>query len=148
MALLRVAGDDRKVKWMRIAGALAVVGLALAAVACGGDGAAVANPGGDDTGTADPTPAPSSSTGTTIACAPDGAQSFDATCPVERVEVEGKILLTVFHPDGGFRRFEQLPDGSGLAAVAGADAVTQTLSGDILEVSLAGNRYRFPATTR
>jgi len=133
---------------MRIAGALAVVGLALAAVACGGDGVAVANPGGDDTGTADPAPEPSSSTRTTIACAPDGADAFDATCSVERVEVEGKILLTVFHPDGGFRRFEQLPDGSGLAAVAGADAVTQTLSGDILEVSLAGNRYRFPATTR
>lgn len=131
---------------MRIAGALAVAGLAFALVACGGDGPASAASG--DTGTADPTPAPSSSTGTTIACAPDGAQSFDATCSVERVEVEGKILLTVFHPDGGFRRFEQLPDGSGVAAVAGADAVTQTLSGDILEVSLAGNRYRFPATTR
>ena len=131
---------------MRIAGALAVAGLAFALVACGGDGSASAASG--DTGTANPTPSPSSSTGTTIACAPDGAQSFDATCSVERVEVEGKILLTVFHPDGGFRRFEQLPDGSGLAAVAGADAVTQTLSGDILEVSLAGNRYRFPATPR
>ncbi|MEL7682743.1 hypothetical protein AAG594_00245 [Citromicrobium bathyomarinum] len=128
---------------MRIAGALAVAGLAFATVACGGDGSASAASG--DTGTADPDPAP---TTTSIACAPDGAQSFDATCSVERVEVEGKILLTVFHPDGGFRRFEQLPDGSGLAAVAGADAVTQTLSGDILEISLAGNRYRFPATTR
>ena len=143
MALLRVAGDDRKVKWMRIAGTLAVAGLAFAMVACGGDGSASAASG--DTGTPHRDRAP---TTTSIACAPDGAQSFDATCSVERGEVEGKILLTVFHPDGGFRRFEQLPDGSGLAAVAGADAVTQTLSGDILEVSLAGNRYRFPATTR
>tara|TARA_R100000049_G_C1933360_1_gene77204 strand:- start:597 stop:1013 length:417 start_codon:yes stop_codon:yes gene_type:complete len=138
---------------MRIAGALAVVGLAFAMVACGGDGSAAAAGGGGDTGTGNPDPAPTSSptgssTATSIACAPDGAQSFAATCSVERVEVEGKILLTVFHPDGGFRRFEQLPDGSGLAAVAGADAVTQTLSGDILEVSLAGNRYRFPATPR
>ena len=132
---------------MRIAGALAVAGLAFAMVACGGDGSAAAA----DTGTASAaqTSNPTGSrTTTSIACAPDGAPGFDATCTVERVEVEGKILLTVFHPDGGFRRFEQLPDGSGLAAVAGADAVTQTLSGDILEISLAGNRYRFPAARR
>lgn len=124
---------------MRIAGALAVAGLAFAVVACGGDGSASAAPEQSPIGTISTS---------SIACAPGGADAFDATCPVERVEVEGKILLTVFHPDGGFRRFEQLPDGSGLAAVAGADEVTQTLSGDILEVSLAGNRYRFPATTR
>ena len=143
---------------MRIAAALCVAGIAVLLVTCGGDVVAGAGGGnaGDPPGTFTP-PSGTDGTGgsglpplksTTIACALTGSTTFDSTCSVERVEVEGKILLTVFHPDGGFRRFEQLPDGSGLAAVAGADAVTQTLSGDILEVSLAGNRYRFPATTR
>lgn len=148
--------------WMRIAGATAVAGLAFVLVTCGGDTAMLAGGGDssetpDPTATATPTPTPSSTpspTATTpadtlsIACAPKGSTGFDSTCTVERIEVDGVRYLTVFHPDGGFRRFEQLADGSGVAAVAGADKVTQTLSGDILEVSLAGNRYRFPATTR
>ena len=143
---------------MRIAAALCVAGIAVLLVTCGGDVVAGAGGGnaGDPPGTFTP-PSGTDGTGgsglpplksTTIACALTGSTTFDSTCSVERVEVEGVSLLTVFHPDGGFRRFEQLADGSGLAAVAGADAVTQTLSGDILEVSLAGNRYRFPATTR
>ena len=83
-----------------------------------------------------------------IPCALDGATSFDSTCAVERSKVDQSTLLAVIHPDGGFRRFEQLPDGSGLAAVAGADEVAQTLSGDTLEISIAANRYRFPATAQ
>ena len=81
-----------------------------------------------------------------IACAPDGSPAFDSTCTIERYELDGANLMAVFHPDGGFRRFEQLADGSGLAAVAGADAVTQTLKGDTLEIAIAANRYRFPVS--
>lgn len=139
---------------MRIAAALCVAGIAVLLVTCGGDVVAGAGGGnaGDPPGTFTP-PSGTDGTGgsglpplksTTIACALTGSTTFDSTCSVERVEVEGVSLLTVFHPDGGFRRFEQLADGSGLAAVAGADAVTQTLKGDTLEIAIAANRYRFP----
>ena len=143
---------------MRIAAALCVAGIAVLLVTCGGD--VVAGAGGSNAGDPPGTSAPPSSTDgtgstslpplerTTIACALDGSGAFDSTCSVERVEVEGARLLTVFHPDGGFRRFEQLADGSGLAAVAGADAVTQTLKGDTLEIAIAANRYRFPVSSQ
>ena len=145
--------------WMRIAAALAVAGLAGLLVTCGGDVmAVVGDPGkGDTADTASPTPTPTASADgpgggplptQAIACAPGGASSFDSTCTVERADIDGARLLTVFHPDGGFRRFEQLADGSGLAVVAGADELTQTLNGDTLEIAIAGNRYRFPATTQ
>ncbi len=144
--------------WMRIAGALTVVGLAVLLVTCGGDVIAGSDGGSatDQPDTSTPTPEPTTgggstipetSTGQSISCAPDGAAAFDSTCAVERREVDGAQLIAVFHPDGGFRRFEQLADGSGLAAVAGADEVTQTLDGDILEIAIAGNRYRFPTTS-
>ena len=139
--------------WMRIAAALAVAGFAVLVVTCGGDVIAGANggPSEDRQNSAAPTPGGSNlenSSGSRIACAPYGAKAFDSTCAVERSEVDGATLIAVIHPDGGFRRFEQLADGSGLAAVAGADEVTQTLDGDILEISIADNRYRFPTTSQ
>jgi len=125
---------------MRILVAVGMAGLATLLTACGGE----ARAGAEGGTSADPHP---SSDGTmTISCAIDGAKAFDSTCSVERTEIDGARLLTVFHPDGGFRRFEQLADGSGLAAVAGADAVTQTLKGDTLEIAIAANRYRFPVS--
>ena len=142
---------------MRIAAALCVAGMAAILVTCGGD--VVAGAGGGNAADAPTAPdTPPNTDGnngsglpplerTTIACALDGASAFDTTCSVERIEIEGAKLLTVFHPDGGFRRFEQLADGSGLAAVAGADAVTQTLKGDTLEIAIAANRYRFPVSS-
>lgn len=145
--------------WMRIAAALAVTALATLVVTCGGDvvaGSADSGSSPDTTGTAPtPTPSPTSTDGgtspvttATIACALGGAASFGSTCTVERVEVDDAKLLTVFHPDGEFWQFEQLADGSGLAVVAGADPLTQSLNGDTLEIAIAGNRYRFPVTTQ
>ena len=142
--------------WMRIAGAIAVAGLAVLVVTCGGDVIAGADGGStaDQPPTSTQTPTtgdgtdPETTTGLSIACAPDGATAFDSTCAVERREVDGAMLIAVFHPDGGLRRFEQLTDGSGLAVVAGADELTQTLDGDILEISIAGNRYRFPTASQ
>ena len=125
---------------MRILVAVGMAGLAGLLTACGGEAHAGAE--GDK-----PAEAHAPADGTvTIACAIDGATAFDSTCSVERTEIDGAKLLTVFQPDGGFRRFEQLADGSGLAAVAGADVVTQTLKGDTLEIAIAGNRYRFPVS--
>lgn len=83
-----------------------------------------------------------------IDCAIGPGAEFAPDCMVERSEADGATVLTVRHPDGGFRRFEQLADGRGLAAFDGADPVEQELAGEVLEVSVAGDRYRFPARPR
>lgn len=80
-----------------------------------------------------------------IECAIGPGAEFGADCLVERGEADGVAVLTVRHPDGGFRRFAQMPDGRGLSAFDGADPVEQELAGALLEVSVAGDRYRFPA---
>lgn len=140
--------------WMRIAGAIALAGFAFAVVTCGGDLLAGSDEAGAGPVAATPTPSSSGSATAsrgdayTIACALGGAATFESTCTVEQREIDGVKLLAVFHPDGGFRRFEVLSEGAGLAAVAGADAVSQTLEGDTLEIALAGHRYRFPAAAR
>ncbi|MBB3032743.1 hypothetical protein [Alteriqipengyuania lutimaris] len=139
--------------WTKIAAAFVVAGLAALLVTCGGDAIALVagtnsdrpdasasladDPSGDAAGGDDRY---------SIACALNGAGSFADTCTVEPRTVDGEEWLAVFHPNGGFRLFAVLADGSGLAAVAGAEKVDQMLSGDTLEISIAGNRYRFPAT--
>lgn len=80
-----------------------------------------------------------------IECAIGPGAEFGADCLVERGEADGAAVLTVRHPDGGFRRFEQLSGGRGLEALDGADPVEQELTDELLEVSVAGDRYRFPA---
>ena len=127
---------------MRIACVLAIAGLALATAGC--DGNVAASTGADSAARS----ALSGGAAFALPCALAGASAFESTCNVERHKVDDAMLLTVIHPDGGFRRFEQLPDGAGLAAVAGADEVTQSLSGDTLEIALVGNRYRFPAARK
>lgn len=68
-----------------------------------------------------------------------------SVCQVETVaENEGKYLI-IRHPDGGFRRMEQTRDGNGLNLADGAGELDRMLDGDILEVAVDGDRYRFPA---
>ena len=83
-----------------------------------------------------------------IACALAGAREFAPNCAVERSLADGTLTLVVRHPDGGFRRFEVLKDGRGLAAADGAEIAATALAGDMLEVSVGTDRYRFPATSR
>lgn len=80
-----------------------------------------------------------------IECALGGAADFAADCLVERSDVEDIRVLTVRHPDGGLRRFEQVDDGRGLAVADGADDAVLNFADDILEVTVASDRYRFPA---
>lgn len=87
-------------------------------------------------------------TGEMIECAIGGRVSFLRQCEVEQASFEGEKVLTVRHPDGGFRRFEVLTDGRGLATYDGFEqAVTDVVSGR-LDVSVGQDRYRFPATIR
>jgi len=58
------------------------------------------------------------------------------------------LYLVVRHPDGAFRRFKVLKDGRGVAVADGADQAETTLSGEVLEVQVGSDRYRFPATQK
>ena len=84
----------------------------------------------------------------TIECALDGAAEFKRVCEVEKAEVDGVKSLTVRHPDGGFRRFDVLTDGHGLAAADGADEAKLAVEGEILAVTVDNDRYRFPVTLK
>jgi hypothetical protein len=83
-----------------------------------------------------------------IECAIGPGSDFGPDCLVERVSEGDAQVLVVRHANGGFRRFELLPDGEGLAAFDGADSVRQSLDGDTLVIEVAGDRYRFPARAK
>lgn len=83
-----------------------------------------------------------------IECALGDGSTFGADCLVEREEVDGQTLLTIRHPDGGFRRFQQLDDGRGLVEVDGADQVSRALEDGTLLISIGADRYRFPAAVK
>lgn len=84
----------------------------------------------------------------TIDCAIGPGSDFGPDCLIERTTDGDAQVLVVRHANGGFRRFEQLPGGAGLAAFDGADVVNQTLEGDTLVVEVGGDRYRFPARAK
>lgn len=81
-----------------------------------------------------------------IECALGEGAKFAADCLVERSASGETRMVTVRHPDGGFRRFEQVDDGRGLVVAEGADEAVLDLSGEVLEITVAQDRYRFPAT--
>lgn len=77
----------------------------------------------------------------------DCAIGTDATwarsCSVEQ---DGGVL-TIRHPDGGFRRFQILDDQRGLASADGAESAKISIIADgQIEVSAGDDRYRLPAT--
>ncbi len=80
-----------------------------------------------------------------VECALGVGSQFGPDCLVEREDVGGQKQLIVRHPDGGFRRFAQLDDGRGLIELDGADQMTRMLDGDVLEISVGADRYRFTA---
>ncbi len=81
-----------------------------------------------------------------IECALAGSTAFERTCTTEQIDgSEGKILV-IRHPDGGFRRFDILTDGRGLAPADGFDETKINLLSDgMIEVSSGDDKYRLPA---
>lgn len=85
----------------------------------------------------------------TIDCATGGATAFRRDCRVEPVVEGARHLLVVHHPDGGFRRLLKVDDGRGVVAADGVEAARVAWLGDgRLEVTLGGDRYRFPAKVK
>ena len=81
-----------------------------------------------------------------IDCELHGASAFVRECAVERAQSPNGTILTLRHPDGGFRRLLVINDGQGVTAADGAEPAEVRMSGDKqIEVSLGGDRYRLPA---
>lgn len=84
-----------------------------------------------------------------VDCAPAGTDDFQRVCTVERLQGAEGTILTVRHPDGGFRRLLVTTDGRGVIAADGAEkALVSIIGDDRIEVALAGHRYRLPATVK
>ncbi|MBV1917621.1 MAG: hypothetical protein KUG65_06125 [Sphingomonadaceae bacterium] len=81
-----------------------------------------------------------------IACQVGGASAMRRACAVDRVLSGDTLMLVVRHPDGAFRRFAVQRDGTGVAPADGAQQGLSRLDGDILELTLGSDIYRFPAT--
>jgi hypothetical protein len=88
---------------------------------------------------------PAAEGGERIACALAGAQTFSNDCAVDRMDTNGALTLIVRHPDGAFRRFAVVTDGRGLVVADGAEQAKTRIEGDKLAVSVADDRYLFPA---
>lgn len=96
----------------------------------------------------DPAPEATQAPGIAVPCALGGAEVFSAECRVARAVVDGRTVLTLIAPDGGFRRVEVAADGSGIAAADGAlPARTRADGAGGIEVAIAGDRYRLPAAS-
>jgi hypothetical protein len=84
-----------------------------------------------------------------VDCATEGATRFERVCSVERSSGPEGLILTVRSPSGSFRRLLVTNDGRGVIAADGADPANVTLLGDErIEVTIAGDRYRLPATVK
>ena len=75
-------------------------------------------------------------------CAVDGERDLTPVC--DRELVDG--LLTLRHPNGGFRRLQVVTDGRGVISADGAEAAkVATVGASLIEVSVGDDRYRLPA---
>ncbi|TVV70387.1 hypothetical protein [Sphingomonas solaris] len=84
-----------------------------------------------------------------IECSIGAHAPFARDCVVERSTTPDGLVLTVRHPDGGFRRLLVTKDGHGVAAADGAEPASVTVEGkDGILVAIGGDRYRLPATVK
>lgn len=83
-----------------------------------------------------------------VECAQGGA-ALTRTCSVEQASTPRGLVLTLRRADGGFHRLLATRDGRGLVAADGAVPARVVIVGpDLIEVTIADERYRLPATVR
>ena len=84
-----------------------------------------------------------------IECRIGNARDFERFCTVEQGDSEAGRTLTVRKPDGGFRRLLVTADGRGVVAADGAEpARVRIIGDDRIEVTVAGDTFRLPATVQ
>jgi hypothetical protein len=87
--------------------------------------------------------------GERVECAIDGAAALERVCTVEQVRGPQGLTLVIRHPSGGFRRLLVTGDGRGVVTADGAEqAAVSVVSEGLIEVAVAGDRYRLPATLK
>jgi hypothetical protein len=117
--------------------------LLMLLAGCGGPG------GADSLAEAEQQAAASRAEDGRIACAVGGATSFADNCSIEQSAGEEGTILTIRHPDGGFRRLAIARDGRGVIAADGAEtAIVKPIAEGLIEVQLGDARYRLPATVK
>lgn len=79
-----------------------------------------------------------------VPCALRGDQTYARMCAVDLQSDDGRTVLIVRHPDGGFRRLEVVDDGRTYAAADGADPAEVAVDKDKLAVTVDGDHYLFP----
>lgn len=84
-----------------------------------------------------------------IFCALNGEQNFQLNCTLDRIaSAEGPVLM-LGRADAGYRRFRITTDGRGVVTADGADeARVSLMDNGLIEVAVAQDRYRLPATVR
>lgn len=84
-----------------------------------------------------------------VECALAGAAQFERVCGLERLAGDEGLVLTLRAPNGGFRRLLVTRDGRGVVAADGAEPARVSVIGDNrIEVAIAEDRYRLPATIK
>ena len=84
-----------------------------------------------------------------VNCAVDGAEAFSRVCLLDRQQTSDGLVLTIRHPDGGFRRLKVTSDGHGVAAADGAQPAEVAITGPgEIEVGVGDDHYRLPATIK
>ena len=128
--------------FMQISRSIAPLVLLVALHGCGGNSAEVLKEAESDA-------AEQAALEGKVECALAGSTTFERTCTTEQIAGgDGKILV-IRHPDGGFRRFDILTDGRGLAPADGFDETSiSLLSGGMIEVSSGDDKYRLPAQVK
>ncbi len=111
--------------------------LLAACSAKSGDGQA--SPSGEASAPASASTAPA-----TVSCALNGTREFKDECQLERSAGEGRSYIVLRHPDGGFRRIEELEAGKRYKSLDGADEVVVEANEADLELTIGDDHYLFP----
>ncbi len=84
-----------------------------------------------------------------VECRIGTATAFERDCVIEQANGPDGLVLTLRHPDGGFRRLLVMKDGSGVTAADGAEPAMVSLERDrTILVTIGGDGYRLPATIK
>ena len=82
-----------------------------------------------------------------IFCALAGATAFRMDCTLDRMQSQDGPVLVLGRADVGYRRFRITTDGRGVIAADGAEqAEVRVIDNGLIEVAVADDRYRLPAT--
>lgn len=84
-----------------------------------------------------------------VLCALGGAEDFQRNCTMDRIASADGTILVLGRADAGYRRFRLIATGYGVEAADGAEPAVITMVDDgMIEVAVAQDRYRLPATPR